>query len=90
MDNLNVMTCEEAMRSLAAYLDDELAVGEQQSVRRHLEVCRGCYSRAEFERRLKFELRKLGKDEVPVGFEQRVRHLLQSFTLSADSLPKDH
>lgn len=90
MDNLNVMTCEEALRSLAEYLDDELAGDVRQSVRRHLEVCRSCYSRAEFERRLKFELRKLGKDEVPVGLEQRVRHLLQSFTLSAETLPKDH
>jgi anti-sigma factor (TIGR02949 family) len=90
MDDLNMMTCEEAMRSLAAYLDDELAGGEQQSIRRHLEVCRSCYSRAEFERRLKFEVSKLRKDEVPVGFEQRVRRLLQSFAASADSLPKDH
>jgi len=42
------------------------------------------------ERRLKSELRKLGKDEVPVGLEQRVRRLLQSFTLSADTVPKHH
>jgi anti-sigma factor RsiW len=90
MDNLDVMTCEEALLSLAAYLDDELVGDVRQSVWRHLEVCRSCYSRAEFERRLKVELRKLGKDEVPVGFEQRVRHLLQSFTLSADTVPKDH
>jgi anti-sigma factor (TIGR02949 family) len=90
MGNLGGMTCEEAMRSLAAYLDNELAAGAEQSVRQHLELCRSCYSRAEFERRLKFELRKLGKDEVPVGFEQRVRHLLQSFTASADTVPKDH
>jgi anti-sigma factor (TIGR02949 family) len=90
MDKLNVMTCEEALRSLAAYLDDELAGDERQNVQRHLDVCRSCYSRAEFERRLKFELRKLGKDEVPVGFEQRVRRLLQSFTPSADTVPKDH
>lgn len=90
MSNLGGMTCEEAIRSLAAYLDNELAADAEQSVRHHLELCRSCYSRAEFERRLKFELRKLGKDEVPVGFEQRVRHLLQSFTLSADTLPKDH
>jgi len=90
MGNPGGMTCEEAMRSLAAYLDNELAAGAEQSVRQHLALCRSCYSRAEFERRLKFELRKLGKDEVPVGFEQRVRHLLQSFTASADTVPKDH
>ena len=90
MDNLNMMTCEKAIRSLAAYLDDELAGDVQRNVERHLEFCRSCYSRAEFERRLKSELSKLGKDEVPVGLEQRVRRLLQSFTLSADTVPKHH
>jgi anti-sigma factor (TIGR02949 family) len=79
------MTCEEAMRSLAEYLDNELTAGNEQSIREHLELCRSCYSRAEFERRLKSELRKLGKDDVPIGFEQRVRRLLQSFGPSADS-----
>ena len=90
MPNLGGMTCEEAMRSLAEYLDNELSPGVEQSIRQHLEICRSCYSRAEFERRLKFELRKLGKDEVPIGFEQRVRRLLQSFGPSADSQPTNH
>ena len=90
MPDLGGMTCEEAMRSLAEYLDNELAAGDEQSVRQHLELCRSCYSRAEFERRLKFELRKLGKDEVSAGFEQRIRRLLQSFNSAADSLPKNH
>ena len=90
MPNLGGMTCEEAMRSLAEYLDNELTGGPEQLIRQHLELCRSCYSRAEFERRLKFELRKLGKDEVPIGFEQRVRRLLQSFGPSADAQPKNH
>jgi anti-sigma factor (TIGR02949 family) len=84
------MTCEEAMRSLAEYLDNELTAGNEQSIREHLELCRSCYSRAEFERRLKSELRKLGKDDVPIGFEQRVRRLLQSFGPSADSQTTNH
>jgi anti-sigma factor RsiW len=90
MPDLGGMTCEEAMRSLAEYLDKELAAGEEQSVRQHLELCRSCYSRAEFESRLKGELRKLGMDEVSGNFEQRIRRLLQSFTSSAESLPKNH
>ena len=90
MPNLGGITCEEAMRSLAEYLDNELSTGVEQSIRQHLEFCRSCYSRAEFERRFKVELRKLGKDEVPVGFEQRVRRLLQSFGPSTDSELKNH
>jgi len=87
MNNQNAMTCEEAMRYLAAYLDNELAGGVQQSVQRHLEICRSCYSRAEFERRLKSEIGKLRRDEVSTGFEQRIRSLLSSFSPSADKGP---
>ena len=90
MPDLGGMTCEEAMRSLADYLDKELAPGADLLVQQHLELCRSCYSRAEFERRLKSELQKLGKDEVSASFEQRIRRLLQSFTSSAGSLPKNH
>ena len=80
MDNLNMMTCEEAIRSLAAYLDDELAGDVQRNVERHLEFCRTCYSRAEFERRLKAEIGRVRREEVSSGFQARVRGILDSFT----------
>jgi anti-sigma factor RsiW len=87
MSDQSNMTCEDAMRFLAAYLDDELAGGVRQSVERHLEICRGCYSRAEFERRLKSEIGKLRRDEISAGFEQRIRSLLNSFSPSGDKGP---
>jgi len=74
------ISCDEALRLLAAYLDDELHAGAQEGVERHLEVCRSCFSRAEFERRLKGEIHRLGREEIPPSFEQRVRALLGSFT----------
>ena len=72
MSSQSAMTCQEALRFLAAYLDNELSGGEHQSVQQHLEACRSCYSRAEFERRLKLEIRKLSQDDVSTGFEERV------------------
>jgi anti-sigma factor (TIGR02949 family) len=74
------ITCEEALRQLAAFLDDELHGGARGSVERHLEACRSCLSRAEFERRLKSELGRVGQDEVTPDFEARVRRLLETFT----------
>ena len=79
MSDPRPLTCEEALRLLAAYLDGELHGGSREGVEHHLKTCRGCYSRAEFERRLKGEINRLGRDEVPPGFEQRVRRLLGSF-----------
>lgn len=69
--------CEEALDRMAAFLDRELDAREAGEVEAHLERCRSCYSRAEFERKLKERIRKdLGIDEVPPDFEERVRGLL--------------
>lgn len=70
--------CEEALRRLAAYLDQELKPAESAEVEDHLDRCRSCYSRAEFERRLKERIRSdLKMDEVPAEFEERMRQLLR-------------
>jgi predicted anti-sigma-YlaC factor YlaD len=73
------MTCDEALRLLAVFLDGELHDVSHAAVERHLEVCRSCYSRAEFERRLKAEIGRLRREEVSPGFETRVRNILDSF-----------
>lgn len=83
------MTCDEALRLLAAFLDDELHGGAHEAVERHLEVCRSCFSRAEFERRLKAEIGRLRRDEVPPGFQERIRRLLSSFAPSSAAEPAD-
>ena len=70
--------CEEALERLAAYLDQELTPQATAEVRRHLEKCRSCYSRAEFERRLKGRIRDEMKIRVlPSGLEERIRGLLR-------------
>jgi len=90
MSDPRPITCDEALRLLATFLDGELHAGEQERVERHLEICRSCFSRAEFERRLKAEVGRLRRDDVPPAFEQRVRRLLGAFTpSSAGGRPDD-
>jgi anti-sigma factor (TIGR02949 family) len=83
MSDENPMTCDEAVRLLAALLDGELHGGPLEAVEHHLEVCRSCFSRAEFEGRLKAEVGRLRQEAVPPSFEDRVRRLLNSFAASA-------
>lgn len=71
--------CEEAIRRLARYLDGELGDRKEAEVERHLETCRSCWSRAEFERRLRRRLTRLRREEVNVDFEERIRTLLRRF-----------
>jgi predicted anti-sigma-YlaC factor YlaD len=83
MSDEHPMTCDEALRLLAVFLDGELHGPPHAAVEQHLEVCRACYSRAEFERRLKAEVGRLRREEVSSGFAARVRGILDSFTSSA-------
>jgi anti-sigma factor (TIGR02949 family) len=46
-----MIDCEEAAARLFEYLDGELDDISEEEVRRHLEVCEGCYPRAQFEKR---------------------------------------
>jgi anti-sigma factor (TIGR02949 family) len=72
------MQCEDALRLLAQYLDRELSDGEHADVEQHLRTCRSCFSRAEFERRLKGELAALSTADVPTALHDRIRALLDS------------
>ncbi|MGH7570208.1 MAG: anti-sigma factor family protein [Gemmatimonadales bacterium] len=76
--------CEEALRLLAAFLDGELAATEGQLVQDHLARCRSCFSRVEFEKRLKQQLAQLGRSEVSPEFERRVRALIERFQIETE------
>jgi anti-sigma factor (TIGR02949 family) len=73
------LDCEEALRRLFEFLDHELAPEERDAMQRHLQTCRSCYSRSEFERRLKAKLHELRQDDAPIDPQERIRRLLQSF-----------
>jgi anti-sigma factor (TIGR02949 family) len=76
MSTSTPMGCEEALRLLAQFLDRELADVDHADVDHHLSTCRSCYSRAEFERRLKAELTRLRTSDIPDRLEDRIRALL--------------
>jgi anti-sigma factor RsiW len=79
MSERRVITCEEALRLLAEHLDGELDGPRRDEVEAHLSRCRSCYSRAEFEQRLKSRLGALRQQAVEPAFEERVRMLIGRF-----------
>lgn len=74
------ITCEQAVRLLAAYLDGELDGLGHGDVERHLNACRSCYSRWEFEREIKTRLAAVGQQPPDPRFAQRIRNLVRQFT----------
>lgn len=79
MSEPNQLECEEAIRRLAEYLDGELGDRESAELEGHLETCRSCWSRAEFEQRLRERMAALGRQGVRPSFERRIRDLLERF-----------
>jgi mycothiol system anti-sigma-R factor len=71
--------CEEALKRLFELIDGELSAREQGDVERHLRICRSCFSRAEFERKLKLRLSALPADDVPATLRRRVQDLIKGF-----------
>jgi anti-sigma factor (TIGR02949 family) len=71
--------CEEALKRLLELIDGELSGRERDDVERHLRTCRSCFSRMEFERRLKQRLSALPGDDVPATLRRRVHDLIKGF-----------
>jgi anti-sigma factor (TIGR02949 family) len=71
--------CEQALKQILEYVDHELGEGERAAMQQHLHTCKSCFSRMEFERRLKEKLGALREEEVPSQLGKRVKGLLKSF-----------
>lgn len=73
------MTCEEAIRLIATYIDRELSEMEAGEVQAHIDQCKSCYSRVEFEQKLKTQLTTLQSAEVSGDLSHRIRMLLHDY-----------
>jgi mycothiol system anti-sigma-R factor len=74
-----VMSCEEVLEHVLEFVDREMGEGDRLRLERHLETCRSCYSRVEFERRLKGRLTELAREEAPAPLRDRVSRLIERF-----------
>jgi anti-sigma factor (TIGR02949 family) len=79
MKPVKTIGCNEALKHLLEYLDQELEGTKSQEVKQHIDLCRSCFSRAEFEQRLKDRLRQAGNESARGEFEKRIKTLLKKF-----------
>lgn len=73
------LTCEEVLEQLFAYLDEELDDQRLAAIDQHLQRCRDCFTRAEFEKRLRARLREIGTVPAPKRLRQRVKEVLDRY-----------
>jgi anti-sigma factor (TIGR02949 family) len=76
---VNDIDCAQALKRLIEFIDRELTDADRDVIERHLQTCRSCLSRAEFERALKGKLRGLSHGDVPSKTLDRITALMQEF-----------
>lgn len=72
----NPLTCEEVVQQLFTYLDGDVDDARSVEIDRHLEACRECCSRLEFEKRLRKKIQGSGTQQAPERLYRRVRRIL--------------
>lgn len=82
MSENEIQSCEDALRRLAAHLDGELERSIHGEMERHLARCRSCWSRAQFEKRLREQVEALGREPVRPELGERVRTLIRKFEVT--------
>jgi anti-sigma factor (TIGR02949 family) len=75
----HALSCEQVLEHLFAYLDKALDATTSAEIERHLEACRGCFSRAEFERRLRQRVAETGTVSAPDSLRARIKALTDRF-----------
>lgn len=72
-------TCEEVIEQLFDWLDRRVDARRDADIRRHIERCRECFSRAEFERRLRERIMEAGETRAPDSLRKRIASVLDEF-----------
>jgi anti-sigma factor (TIGR02949 family) len=73
------ITCIEAMSKLQAYLDNEVGGPTEQDIDHHLDNCRECFSRSEFETALRKKVVQISATKTPQDIQQRLTSLIKKF-----------
>lgn len=79
MTEADKIRCEEVIAHLLSYLDGEINDSKRVQIDRHLEECRGCFSRAEFERALRDRVRQVGDAQPSASLQERIKALMEKF-----------
>jgi anti-sigma factor (TIGR02949 family) len=71
--------CEEVVQQLLLFLDGEIEEPRRGLFERHLEECRSCCSRAEFELALRRRVREVATASPTPGLSERITQLIDRF-----------
>jgi anti-sigma factor (TIGR02949 family) len=72
-------SCEQVIQGVWEFLDREMTDESIKQVQVHLELCRSCFSRMEFERLLRDRMRNQTNHGCPEALKRRIRAIIETF-----------
>lgn len=79
IDKPRKLNCDEAIRLLFEFLDNELERHDHAAVEAHLHDCRACFSRMEFDKRLRSLVKGTDATSAPVALRDRIKKITEQF-----------
>ena len=73
------ITCEEVIEQLFDFLDRELDENLSTRIDYHLKRCQDCFTRAEFEKRLRARVSEATEAKAPDRLRRRIRRVIDTF-----------
>jgi len=73
------ISCEDVLKHLVDYLHGEVDETKFSEIEKHLDSCRSCFSRAEFESALKTRVKNETCEDTPGDVKDRLNSLLDKF-----------
>lgn len=75
----SIISCADVMRELYAFLDGEVDNLSETDIEQHLDRCRECFSRVEFEKKLRKKIQETALIETPPDVMSRMQDIMKKF-----------
>lgn len=72
-------SCEKVLQGIWEYLDRDMAASDVAEIEKHLDLCRSCFSRIEFEQLLRSHMKNKTNHLCPEKLKKRIRDLIDQF-----------
>ncbi len=78
-DKIQEISCEDVLKHLVDYLHGEVDEAKFSEIEKHLDSCRSCFSRSEFEEVLKGRIKDDAQETAPEVLQDRLKPLMDKF-----------
>lgn len=72
-------SCKDVLDKLWDYIDGECDKATVESMKKHLDLCRSCFSQIEFENLLRDQLRKKTNHCCPDKLKEKIKNLIKNY-----------